>query len=195
MHTVFTGLMLTLTGHSYVQVLRLYFQEARICEFAIHCAWLRDCDCGMMVFCASQRYFPYNVLVTEESSTGVVRFQACELYRRERQKPCCGKLRSGSHYINKAGESLTPSHHGPVVCPMPYSLLLPNCCRSRCIATKPIKLFKQNVRRSFIFHCWKSPCLYQQVLRGTQNSSGWQVQRDRISDNACVISYSHARGC
>jgi hypothetical protein len=57
-------------------------------------ARLRDHVCGMVVYNNSvfylcvQHRFHYNVFVTEESTTSLVQFQACELTRRGRRKSC-----------------------------------------------------------------------------------------------------------
>ena len=60
------------------------------------------------------------ICVTEESSTGLVRFQPFDVNGRGgRQKPrvFVWELVSGCHFNSEAGEGSSPSYHGPVIFP------------------------------------------------------------------------------
>jgi hypothetical protein len=86
---------------------------------------VRHCVCGIAfstdgsLICASQRHFHYNVCAIEESSTGLVRFQACEMNIREDRMHVCVKWGSGSDFSSEVGDDSTRSHHGPVFCYIP----------------------------------------------------------------------------
>jgi len=130
------------------------------------------------------------ICVTEESSTGLVQFQALEVNGRGgRQTPCVfvSELVSGCHFNSEAGEGSSPAYHGPLIVPYHINFYDP-AVRAKCVIIKLFKNFPAKYLKRTDILSMTINFFVPTVLRGTQQSMEGNRYVTRISNNACVIS-------